>query len=247
LKRLIIACENMVKTKKQTPANKFVDMTFQKYVDTANAKLVELEEYKQQHEEKNLLSEDFDVTVPSSDALKEYKKKLSMVTDLYSNTKPAQSNSEPSPIIHNRKVQRPVVEEPKKEVNVEEDDNDKPPQKTKEKLDSKKRKIKELTPEELLAKNRQDQDQIAGEMIHLAQGLKQIHLNARDTIRADNAKIDKLEKNITDNTTDTKQRVGGLVDLLKSSRSSTFCYWLIIVFATLSFWFMFVFIKLFSK
>jgi len=238
----------MVKAKKQTPANKFVDMTFQRYVDTATTKLVELEEYKQQHEEKHLLSEDFDVTVPTSESLKEYKKKLGVVTDLYSLTKQAQSNSEPSPIIHNRKVQRPIVEEPKKEVNIDEDENDTPQERKKEKQESKKRKPKELTPDELLVKNRQEQDQIAGEMLHLAQGLKQIHLHARDTIRGDNTKkIDKLEKNITDNTTDTKHRGLGLIDLLKSSRSSTLCYWLIIVFATLSFWFMFVFIKMFSK
>lgn len=47
-------------------------------------------------------------------------------------------------------------------------------------------KKQELTPEQIIQQQNEEQEQLAGEMLGLAQDLKRIHEKARDTIRGDN-------------------------------------------------------------
>jgi len=99
----------------------------------------------------------------------------------------------------------------------------------------------------VLLRDELEREQVLEEMVELALGLKHTTIRSRDTIVNDTKKIDGLEKAATDNTATTKVRNQGLGEMLKKSSSTTLMYWAIILFAIVSFSFMYIFIKLFPK
>jgi len=85
------------------------------------------------------------------------------------------------------------------------------------------------------------------DMERLAEGIKEKNLATHNRIKNDEANVNRIGVLAASNNEQAKQRNDSLREMVKSKSKSSLCLYSLILFATIIFFMMFAFIKIFPK
>jgi len=270
LKRILKHCERIIIDSKDLLIEPYFIKSFEKFLEVAKAKLGELEQLKTLNDQNRV----FDPAIPSKEVVQEYQRKINYLKEVRNTDKNLTNEAiQQTKVIRNKfltyneklveleartKVRVVVVSEMKKLITPEEDQSETNSNSKKENHRDSSQKIppNETPQKRPIGKNLTDKlfsDDIEERLMYtqnmerLTENIKEKQIETHNRIKNDDSNVNRIEQLTSSNTDQATQRNESLQLLVNSRSKSTLLYYSIIFFATLFFFGIFTFIKIFPK